>query len=138
MHDHVTIAANTKAPLSYTIRFGYLLVMRIRPYAPNRNGWTPDRRAAFIAALRVHRSVTAAVAAVAMTREAAYWLRRQPEAAEFRDQWEATLAFVINDAVYDAEDFCAPEAWSTRRLVRALKRLTERETRATAPKISTS
>ena len=112
--------------------------MRTRPYAPNRHGWTLERRAAFIAALRLHRSITRAAAAVAMSRESAYWLRRQPEAADFRRQWDAALRFVPDEAVLYRIGQSDPENWSSRRLVRWLQRQTEREDRAERAKMETS
>jgi len=57
-----------------------------------RDGWTLERQLAFLSALRRTRCVTAAAAAVGMTREGAYRLRRRPSAALFAAQWDAALA----------------------------------------------
>ena len=56
-----------------------------------RNGWTAKRQARFIRALGETASVAAAAARAGMTRQAAYWLRRQPAAAAFRAAWDAAL-----------------------------------------------
>ncbi|MFZ4690095.1 MAG: hypothetical protein ACOYLS_12715 [Polymorphobacter sp.] len=62
------------------------------PLRPRRDGWTPERQLAFIQALADCGTVTAAAARVGMSREAAYRLRRLPEAADFRTAWDAALA----------------------------------------------
>lgn len=54
--------------------------------------WTADRQAAFITALADTASVTVAAERVGMTPQSAYWLRRLPEAADFRAAWEAAMA----------------------------------------------
>ncbi len=65
--------------------------MRTLP-APRRfRRWTADKQAAFIAALADTASVTTAAERVGMTPQSAYWLRRLPEAADFRRAWEAAL-----------------------------------------------
>lgn len=55
------------------------------------DGWTPERRAAFLAHLRVHWSVRGAAESVGMSRETAYRLRRKPENAAFAAEWDAAL-----------------------------------------------
>jgi hypothetical protein len=111
-----------------------MAAMRTRPYTPNRHGWTLDRRAAFVAGLTMRLTVTAAAAMVGMSRESAYWLRRQPEAADFRAQWDAAVRFDIGEAFLDELDSDAPDGWSSRRLVRRLERVTERQSRTERPK----
>lgn len=61
------------------------------PVRARRDGWTPDRQAAFLEALRACRSPTRAAAAVGMSREGAYALRRRPDAAAFAYAWDAAL-----------------------------------------------
>jgi hypothetical protein len=99
--------------------------MKLRPavHTPRRNGWTAERQAIFIAALVAHRSVTAAAAAAGMTRESAYWLRRQPGGAGFRMQWDAALAVAFGPAAVEMWNDDPPERWATRRLLRRLDRL---------------
>lgn len=48
------------------------------------DGWTPERQKAFIDALAETGSVKAAALRVNMSKEGAYYLRRQPHADEFR------------------------------------------------------
>ena len=55
------------------------------------DGWTPERQRAFIAALAVTGSVTAAARSINMAKEGAYMLRLHPEGAGFRAAWEAAL-----------------------------------------------
>lgn len=64
------------------------------PPAPRHrhNGWTAERQAGFIHALGDTASVSAAAAHVGMTRQSAYWLRRQPAATDFRAAWDAAVA----------------------------------------------
>lgn len=62
------------------------------PRRYRRDGWTPERQRAFIAALAEWGNVTAAAEAAGMTPEGAYHLRRQPGAESFRRAWEAALA----------------------------------------------
>ena len=65
-----------------------------RPY--NRfDGWTPERQRGFIEALADTGSVKRAAHTVNMTPEGAYLLRRHPEAAEFRQAWEAAQALGV-------------------------------------------
>jgi hypothetical protein len=61
------------------------------PRRPRHDGWTPKRQRAFIAALAETGSVSQAAAAVNMTPEGAYYLRRQPGSDEFRAAWDAAL-----------------------------------------------
>ena len=67
----------------------------IRPLTPRRNGWTPERQAAFLTALAETANVTAAARRVRMTPQSAHWLRRQPAAQAFRDGWAAALAETV-------------------------------------------
>ncbi|WP_298291649.1 hypothetical protein [Novosphingobium sp.] len=59
------------------------------------DGWTPERQRGFIEALADTGSVKHAAHAVNMTAVGAYYLRRQPEADEFRKAWEAALALGV-------------------------------------------
>lgn len=59
---------------------------------PQHNGWTPERQQRFLDHLADVGSVAAAARAVGMTRQSAYWLRRQEHAADFRQRWDAALA----------------------------------------------
>jgi hypothetical protein len=56
------------------------------------NGWTPERQQRFLHHLAVHASVAEAARHVGMSRQSAYWLRRQPVGAEFGAAWDAALA----------------------------------------------
>jgi len=65
---------------------------RFPPIArPRHDGWTHDRQAAFITALRRTRNVTRAAAAAGMSRESAYRLRARPSAAGFAAAWDLAL-----------------------------------------------
>ena len=57
------------------------------------DGWTPDKQAAFIEALAETACVATAAARVGMSREGAYRLRARPDAAAFREAWEAALDY---------------------------------------------
>lgn len=61
------------------------------PVGPRRDGWVPERQAAFIGFLAQTRSVLAAARAVGMGRESAYRLRKRPGAAGFAAAWDAAL-----------------------------------------------
>ena len=66
------------------------------PRQCNRHdGWTPERQIGFIEALADTGSVKAAAHRVNMTSEGAYLLRRHPEAASFRQAWEAALSLGV-------------------------------------------
>ena len=68
------------------------------------DGWTPARQKAFIDALSDAGSVKAAAAAVNMSPEGAYYLRRQPGAEEFAAAWDAALDHrieILRDAALD-------------------------------------
>lgn len=60
--------------------------------SPRQDGWTPDRQRRFIAALADCGSVHEAAARAGMSRQAAYVLRRNPAAVDFRLAWDAALA----------------------------------------------
>lgn len=55
------------------------------------NGWRPEVQFAFIEALAETGSVKSAARRVGRAAEGAYFLRRHPEAEEFRRAWEAAL-----------------------------------------------
>jgi len=56
-----------------------------------RDGWTPGRQLAFLAALARTRSVTRAAAFASMSRESAYRLRERPQGALFAALWDQAL-----------------------------------------------
>ncbi len=58
----------------------------------HHNGWTPERQQGFLQHLALHGSVAAAAAHVGLSRQSAYWLRRQPVGAAFGAAWDAALA----------------------------------------------
>ena len=69
---------------------------RVPPFLPvpvreHHNGWTPRRQADFLGYLAETGSVSAACKRVGMSREAAYKLRRRPDAASFAAAWDAAL-----------------------------------------------
>jgi hypothetical protein len=61
------------------------------PVRRRRDGWTPERQFAFIAALALCRCVLEACRRVGMSAEAAYKLARRPDAQSFREAWRAAL-----------------------------------------------
>jgi hypothetical protein len=61
------------------------------PLRARADGWTPRRQAAFLAALAITRSVSAAARRVGMARETAYRLRRRAGSAGFAAAWDAAL-----------------------------------------------
>lgn len=56
------------------------------------NGWTQARQQRFLEHLALHGNVSAAARAAEMTKQSAYWLRRQPHSANFAAAWDAALA----------------------------------------------
>lgn len=74
------------------------------PRKYRRDGWTPERQKAFIAALADTGSVKRAARAVNMSPEGAYWLRRQPGSETFRRAWEAALDFGVQRLKDEAFD----------------------------------
>jgi hypothetical protein len=74
------------------------------PRKYRRDGWTPERQKAFIAALADTGSVKRAARAVNMSPEGAYWLRRQPGSETFRRAWEAALDFGVQRMKDEAFD----------------------------------
>ena len=56
------------------------------------SGWTPTRQQHFLEHLADTGSVAAAARAVGMTRQSAYWLRRQPGAEALARAWDTVLA----------------------------------------------
>lgn len=56
-----------------------------------RDGWTAERQLRFLGALADSRSVTAAAAAVGMSRESAYRLRNRSEGSLFVLLWDRAL-----------------------------------------------
>lgn len=60
------------------------------------DGWTPDRQLEFIQALADSGCVDAACRAVGMSREAAYALRRRPDAQAFRLAWAAAKDVMVD------------------------------------------
>ena len=73
----------------------------IAPFAPvpvalRADGWTVEKQRDFIDALGQCGSVAAAAGAVGMSRESAYRLRARPDAAGFRQAWEAALDYAYH------------------------------------------
>lgn len=56
------------------------------------NGWTLERQQRFLDQLALTGSVTAAARAAGMSRQAAYWLRRQRAGRRFAQGWDAAVA----------------------------------------------
>ena len=73
---------------------------------PRRDGWTAAAQAAFIAALVAGESVSAACRSVGRSRNSAYALRRQPDAASFAAAWDAAEAEAVAVATHFALDRC--------------------------------
>ncbi|MBV9528284.1 hypothetical protein [Sphingomonas sp.] len=57
-----------------------------------KDGWTPERQLAFLAALTATRNVTAAARAAGISRKSAYRLRSRPPGALFAHLWDKALA----------------------------------------------
>lgn len=71
---------------------------------PQHNGWTQARQQRFLAHLAAHGSVSGAARSAGMTRQSAYWVRRQPHSRDFAAAWEAALAdrdHWIEDLAFD-------------------------------------
>ena len=71
--------------------------LKLPPFLPvpvraRRDGWTPDRQARFIAQLVRTACVRTAAAAIGLTRESAYRLRRHPGAGSFRAAWDTAVS----------------------------------------------
>ena len=66
--------------------------------APRHDGWTPDRRRTFLAAISEGHTVDAACGHVGLSRSAAYALRRGDE--DFARGWSAAC-LVARDALAD-------------------------------------
>jgi hypothetical protein len=70
--------------------------LKVPPFLPvplraRRDGWTPARQARFIALLVRHACVRTAAAALGLSRESAYRLRRHPDAGSFRAAWDTAI-----------------------------------------------
>ena len=70
--------------------------LKVPPFLPvplrtRRDGWSPPRQARFIALLVRHACVRTAAAAVGLSRESAYRLRRHPDAGSFRAAWDTAV-----------------------------------------------
>lgn len=61
------------------------------PISPRRDGWTPERQRAFIAALAEHGGVAAAARSVGMTPQGARKLRRRAQAEGFSYAWDIAV-----------------------------------------------
>jgi phage terminase small subunit len=59
---------------------------------PQHNGWTPERQQRFLDHLAANGSVSGAARAAGMSRQSAYWLRRQLHSQEFARAWDDALA----------------------------------------------
>lgn len=75
------MSASTPSPQSPALR-------------PQHNGWSARRQQRFLDHLASHGSVAAAARHVGMSRQSAYWLRRQPCGADFARSWDAAVAEV--------------------------------------------
>lgn len=64
------------------------LVFTPVPVQPRRDGWTPVRQLAFIQRLALCGDITRSAAAVGMSRESAWRLRRRPGAESFAAAWD--------------------------------------------------
>ena len=58
---------------------------------PQHNGWTPARQQRFLDHLAATANVTAAAKAAGMSKQSAYWLRRQPHSWKFARAWDEAL-----------------------------------------------
>ncbi len=67
------------------------LIPDLRP-RPRHNGWTPERQQRFLEHLAMHGSVSAAARHAGISKQSAYWFRRQPYAQDFAAAWDAALA----------------------------------------------
>lgn len=70
--------------------------LKVPPFLPvalraRRDGWTPARQAQFIALLVRHACVRTAAAALGLSRESAYRLRRHPGGGSFRAAWDTAI-----------------------------------------------
>ena len=65
------------------------------PVRGRHDGWTLERQARFVGMLAETGSVLAACAAVGMSRNSAYALRRKPDAESFAAAWDAALGLPI-------------------------------------------
>lgn len=65
------------------------------PVRGRHDGWTLERQARFLGMLAETGSVLAACAAVGMSRNSAYALRRKPDAESFAAAWDAALGWPI-------------------------------------------
>lgn len=77
------------------------------PVRPMHNGWTPRRQADFLGHLAETGSVAAACRRVGMSREAAYKLRRRPNAESFAAAWDAALGAPIRKLTVDDLEYRA-------------------------------
>lgn len=59
---------------------------------PQHNGWTLARQRRFLDCLEALGSVAAAARSAGMSRQSAYWLRRQPGGQAFAAAWDAAVA----------------------------------------------
>src|SRR4051812_39493379 len=63
------------------------------PVKPRHDGWSPQRQLQFIVALARGATPGEAAAALGMSRQTAYALRRRPGAEDFARAWDEALAF---------------------------------------------
>jgi hypothetical protein len=73
-------------PDDYALTFATVTPVRLR-----HDGLTPDRQRCFVVALRETGVVAAAAGAIGVSPQAAYKLRRRPDAAEFAAAWDRAL-----------------------------------------------
>jgi hypothetical protein len=77
------------------------------PVRPMHNGWTPRRQADFLGYLAETGSVSAACARVGKSREAAYKLRRRPDAESFAAAWDAALGAPARELTIEDLEYLA-------------------------------
>ena len=85
---------------------------RLPPFRPvpvkgRHDGWTEHRQADFIGHLAESGSVSSACARVGMSREAAYKLRRRPDAESFATAWDAALGMPVRKLTIDDLQYMA-------------------------------
>lgn len=100
-----TVQERPPCPTVYQIGYRAGMIPTSPPSLRHQhNGWTTARQDCFLETLAATGSVAAAARSAGMTRQSAYWLRRQPAGAGFAAAWDAALADagrVIEDMALD-------------------------------------
>ena len=78
-------ASTAPAPRTKPVRW------KLVPRKPRRDGWTPERQQAFIAALAELGCIEHAARSVGISVKSCYQLRRAPKAQGFAAAWDAAL-----------------------------------------------